>query len=111
MSEKYVAAGYRPTTLCEICANACGGCSWSEYGKQKPVEGWEAIRNDILTNHGAPGKPLISFEESYIVLACPQYAPDQYAERYPFDSEWAKKALRLRNEMAERKLKNEYKED
>lgn len=57
---------YRPATLCEVCDKACGGCSWSKKGVQKPVAGWDAIRND-LRDAG----------ESYIVLSCPEFVVEE----------------------------------
>lgn len=85
---------YKASTLCELCENACGGCSWSEHGKQTPVEGWEAIRIDVI----CAGRADRKLEESYTVLACPEYVPDRYAERYPFDRDFAEKraAFKLR---------------
>ena len=65
---------YRPQTLCELCDNACGGCSWSEYGVQQPVKGWDAIRVDLMYNNQVySGFRKIFFSESYIVLSCPQF--------------------------------------
>ena len=93
---------YTVSTLCEICQNACGGCSWSERGVQKPVEGWDAIRNDLYVNHGTVGKPISFLDESYIVLDCPQCVPDKFAKRYPFDRETAERRARIRIAMAER---------
>lgn len=93
---------YNVSTLCEICQNACGGCSWSEGGVQKPVEGWDAIRNDLYVNHGTVSKPIVFFEESYIVLDCPQYVPDKFADRYPFNRDAAERRARIRIAMAEK---------
>ena len=71
---------YKPTTLCEVCANACGGCSWSEKDVQKPVEGWDAIRNDITNiSSSKDGRTWSRMDESYLVLACPQF---ELEERY-----------------------------
>lgn len=77
---------YTPSTLCEVCENACGGCSWSEKNVQKPVEGWEAVRNDIFY-HGTKSE----FIESYIVLSCPKYKPDHFAKKYSFSKLEAKR--------------------
>ena len=81
---------YTVSTLCEICRNALGKCSWSEYGKQTPVEGWEAIRMDVVSQDRERR------EESYIVLACPQYAPDEYAKIYPFNREKAERRAEVK---------------
>lgn len=56
---------YRVMTLCEICANACGGCSWSRYKVQSPVPGWTAIQREG--------------DVSWTVLDCPEFALE---ERY-----------------------------
>lgn len=66
------ALGYVPETLCELCGNACGGCRWSRKGEQLPVEGWEAVRRDVIMR-GPWGKRV---EESYIVLDCPEFEPE-----------------------------------
>lgn len=84
---------YTCSTLCEICANACGHCDWSKKNVQKPVEGWDAIRNDIMP-HGK-GSGLI---ESYVVLDCPEYQPDEYAERFPFNREEAIRRVKIRKD-------------
>ena len=62
--------GYtKPKTICWDCANACGGCSWSDHWKHKPVEGWNAVRNDLHNKDGA-------VIESYIVYECPEFVRD-----------------------------------
>lgn len=61
--------GNKPQTLCWGCANATGGCCWSDYWKHRPVPGWKAERNDIRINSGLSA-------ESYIVYECPEYVPD-----------------------------------
>lgn len=91
------ALDYTPSTLCEICGNACGHCSWSQKNVQKPVEGWEAIRNDIMP-HGKGAEQV----ESYVVLSCPEYEPDRYAERFPFNRKEAIRRVRIRKDYAAR---------
>lgn len=49
----------RILSLCWDCQNACGGCSWSRCFE--PVAGWEA-------------KPS---EDSFFVINCPQFIPDE----------------------------------
>ena len=61
---------YKPITLCEVCTKACGKCSWSKYGVQKPVDGWTAIRRDILACGG--------MTESYLVLDCPEFVLEEH---------------------------------
>ena len=47
-------------TLCWVCQNCFGGCSWSsEY---IPVEGWKAKTTTTTT--------------SYLVLSCPEFLPE-----------------------------------
>lgn len=47
-------------TLCWVCQNCFGGCSWSsEY---IPVEGWKTKPRDGT--------------ESYLVLSCPEFLPE-----------------------------------
>ena len=56
-------------TLCWTCQNACGGCSWSK--SFTPVEGWKAKPTQIKTVYNDV------FEESYRVIECPEYIPDE----------------------------------
>ena len=63
---------YHAQTLCWNCANATGGCSWSEYGTFQPVEGWTAERRDIRNKFGED-------IESYIVIDCPEFIRDAQA--------------------------------
>ncbi len=55
-------------TLCWSCANACGGCEWSQK-KAKPVPGWTAEKTKIRLDKGKTS-------ESYLVIKCPKYKPD-----------------------------------
>lgn len=73
---------FNASTLCDLCANACGFCEWSEAGNMRPVPGWEAIRNDITAGR-INGESIVI--ESYIVLDCPKYRPDENGARYTFD--------------------------
>ncbi len=64
------------STLCEVCAKACGGCRWSEKGVQQPVPGWDAVRRDYRDYSG-------NSVESYVVLDCPEFALEAHrAEEY-----------------------------
>lgn len=70
---------YKPRTLCELCANSYGYCSWSEKNVQQPVEGWDAIRHDLCTfarkyNNGN----IVRTMESYIVLDCPKFELEEH---------------------------------
>lgn len=64
---------YNMRTLCEVCAKACGDCPWSEYGKMRPVDGWDAIKTSVLTRRTQKGEYLPTKVESYIVLNCPLF--------------------------------------
>lgn len=55
-------------TICWVCKNATGNCSWSR--SLKPVEGWKAKKTKILIRR-VIGK--VEYEDSYIVKTCPQY--------------------------------------
>ena len=57
-------------TLCWICSNACGNCSWSR--SLTPVEGWEAKPIKIKGNFYI-GEIL----DSYIVKRCPEFKEDE----------------------------------
>lgn len=56
-------------TICWTCANACGGCSWSDHWKHRPVPGWKAEKALLRVNRG-------EMVESYSVIECPEYRPD-----------------------------------
>ena len=68
------APGFVPTTLCDLCDNACGHCNWSRAGVQQPVDGWTAIRRDLAG--------INSIIVSYVVLSCPEFAADEKGEKY-----------------------------
>lgn len=55
------------STLCELCKNACCGCSWSEEGE--PVPGWKAEPTAI---HGMNKQYIV---HSYCVYECPLFEP------------------------------------
>lgn len=84
---------FHPTTLCELCEKACGGCSWTEYGRFEPVDGWEAIRSDIPM-WGDDTRVV----ESYMVLSCPEFEADENSKIYlPFDKDFARRSFRQRS--------------
>lgn len=70
------------SSLCWYCSNVYGGCSWSI--KYEPIDGWEAIRNDLhvhTTIDGNMTEPRTV--ESYAVLECPQFIiDDRFKEEY-----------------------------
>lgn len=71
---------YCPQTLCEVCGNALGSCSWSEKDNQRPVPGWEAIRKDIIVGDGNSR----TLTESYTVFKCPQFKLEEH-NRWAYD--------------------------
>ena len=68
-------------TLCWKCANACGGCSWTERDKRtgkvrfQPVEGWKAVETKVMMDRHTGG--YRRFETSYHVVQCPLYKPEK----------------------------------
>ena len=52
---------------CWTCANACGGCSWSQ--EFEPVPGWKAVPVTIAQNETCP--------DTFRILYCPQWRPDR----------------------------------
>lgn len=58
-----------PETLCWECANATGGCSWSQ--RFRPVPGWDATPT-VLHQDGVVRKIT-----SYHVKACPEFVEDR----------------------------------
>ena len=69
-----------PQTLCWRCQKATGHCSWSGIDardldkpvKFQPVSGWDAIKTRLEC-----GRRDTS---SYLVLACPEFVPDERTE-------------------------------
>ena len=60
-------------TLCWRCKKAVGRCAWTELDSSKnvrfePVPGWVAVKSP-----GMPGRK----SESYLVLSCPEFDPDE----------------------------------
>lgn len=66
--------------LCWTCANACGGCSWSD-GSFTPVPGWTARaidRSDVMPAKEAGAQ--VYYRRTYTgyeITNCPQYIPDR----------------------------------
>lgn len=63
------------TSICWTCENACGGCSWSDHWIHEPVPGWDATKTALKTYNRETG--AMEYSTSYIVHACPEYAPDR----------------------------------
>lgn len=77
-------------TKCEYCANACGGCSWSEYGVQNPVEGWDAVRRDVPIRQQIDKKYTRQYMESYVVIGCPKFSLEERSRREHDSVDWRK---------------------
>lgn len=58
--------------ICWTCQNACGGCSWSS--EFIPVKGWKAKPTKLKVQEGL-------FSDSYNILYCPEYVPDEEERR------------------------------
>ena len=58
-------------TICWSCANACGGCEWSE--RFRPVPGWTAVETVIKINATVNGSSQKTETQSYHVISCPKY--------------------------------------
>lgn len=59
-------------TLCWYC-KTCPWCPWFQH--HRPVPGWTAVRRDVKFQKGTgkPGKFTNTPEESYMVIACPEF--------------------------------------
>lgn len=71
-------------TLCWKCANACGGCSWSDMSFT-PVKGWKAVPTKIWVDHSPKysrreGKRKDRYMrriDSFRVIECPEFVSDK----------------------------------
>lgn len=69
-----IVSGQR-ANICFDCANACGGCSWSEIDPEtkrprfEPVPGWKAYPVKRPTNQ----KKKEQIIKTYRIVACPQF--------------------------------------
>lgn len=82
MTAKLKIPAFTPGTLCDLCGNACGHCSWSRKGEQKPVPSWDAVRRDVPMRY----LDEVTWLESYVVLDCPEFLLEErsavYMERF-----------------------------
>lgn len=73
---EYVERGKKHVQLCWYCANACGGCCWTERDPEtgevsyKPIPGWKAQKT-IIKN--SLNEETISFN----ILECPEFIRDR----------------------------------
>lgn len=89
LREERIANGADPTTnpkndgessICWLCVNSYEGrCPWFDAKNPKPVDGWNAVRQDIKYQHGrGAGHRMI---ESYMVRSCPNFATSEQTRR------------------------------
>ena len=74
---------HKKNTLCWSCANACGGCSWSD-GSFTLVDGWTAERTSLICDRGEWADKIV---ESYLVKECPQFVCDKHKYKYANEEE------------------------
>lgn len=69
--------GHKQHSLCWDCANATGGCSWSQFEDYEPVPGWKAIPT-VIHSTLESGRT-----DSFIVIECPEFKRDalNYGQR------------------------------
>ena len=65
---------YQSTQLCWTCANACGGCEWSDH--LEPVPGWDATPTSRVLKVGGKGKGGTRVEASFVIRSCPKFRRD-----------------------------------
>lgn len=66
---------YQSTQLCWTCANACGGCEWSDH--LKPVPGWDATPTSRVLKVGGKGKGGTRVASSFVIHTCPKFRRDE----------------------------------
>lgn len=66
------AAAYQQ--LCWTCANACGGCEWSDH--LEPVHGWDATQTSRVLKVGGKGKGGTRVASSFVIHTCPKFRRD-----------------------------------
>lgn len=65
---------YQSTQLCWKCANACGGCEWSDH--LEPVPGWDATPTSRVLKVGGKGKGGTRVASSFVIHYCPKFRRD-----------------------------------
>ena len=65
---------YQSTQLCWTCANACGGCEWSDH--LEPVPGWDATSTSRVLKVGGKGKGGTRVASSFVIHSCPKFRRD-----------------------------------
>ena len=64
---------FQSQQLCWTCANACGGCEWSDH--LEPVPGWDAPTSRVL-KVGGKGKGGTRVASSFVIHYCPKFRRD-----------------------------------
>lgn len=65
---------YQSMQLCWTCANACGGCEWSDH--LEPVPGWDATPTSRVLKVGGKGKGGTRVASSFVIHTCPKFRRD-----------------------------------
>lgn len=65
---------YQSTQLCWTCANACGGCEWSDH--LEPVPGWDATPTSRVLKVGGKGKGGTRVASSFVIHTYPKFRRD-----------------------------------
>lgn len=65
---------YYSKQLCWTCANACGGCEWSDH--LEPVPGWDATPTSRVLKVGGKGKGGTRVASSFVIHYCPKFRRD-----------------------------------
>lgn len=66
---------FQSTQLCWTCANACGGCEWSDH--LEPVPGWDATPTSRVLKAGGKGKNRTRVASSFVIHTCPKFRRDE----------------------------------
>lgn len=65
---------FQSQQLCWTCANACGGCEWSDH--LEPVPGWDATLTSRVLKVGGKGKGGTRVASSFVIHYCPKFRRD-----------------------------------
>lgn len=62
---------FQSQQFCWTCANACGGCEWSDH--LEPVPGWDATPTSRVLKVGGKGKGGTRVASSFVIRYCPKF--------------------------------------
>lgn len=65
---------FQSQQLCWTCANACGGCEWSDH--LEPVPGWDATPTSRVLKVGGKGKGGTRVASSFVIHYYPKFRRD-----------------------------------